>query len=228
MNGKDREDQLRQSWTENAPAWVASVRTGAIASRGAGTDAAVVDAVLSRAPRRVLDVGCGEGWLARRLAESGVAVVGVDGSEPLIASAREAGGGEFHLLSYEEITSDPSRAGGGYDVVVLNFALLHREIEPLLRALSGALAPSGALVIQTLHPWSGRGEQEYRDGWREESFAALGEGYARAMPWYFRTLESWVAELGASGYRLVELREPRNPATGDPLSLLLIAAREQM
>jgi 2-polyprenyl-3-methyl-5-hydroxy-6-metoxy-1,4-benzoquinol methylase len=228
MSGTSEDGALRESWEVNAPAWVKSVRTGAIASRGAGTDAAVVDAVLARAPRRVLDVGCGEGWLARRLSESGVAVVGIDGSAPLIASAHEAGGGEYHVLSYEELTSDPGRAGGGYDVAVLNFALLHREIEPLLRALSATLAPSGVLVIQTLHPWSGRGEQGYRDGWREESFAALGEGYERPMPWFFRTLESWVAALGGAGYRLVELREPRAPSSGAPLSLLLVAAPEHM
>ena len=43
------------------------------------------------------------------------------------------------------------------------------------------------------------------------------------MPWYFRTLGSWVALLRAGGYALAELREPLHPETALPLSLLLTA-----
>ncbi|BCD84075.1 hypothetical protein PSm6_04820 [Pseudomonas solani] len=42
------------------------------------------------------------------------------------------------------------------------------------------------------------------------------------MPWYFRTLESWLALLGRSGLVLEALHEPRHPDSGVPLSLLLI------
>src|SRR2546427_12210327 len=35
-----------------------------------------------------LDVGCGDGWLARRLANRGVRVAGIDVSEPMVDRAR--------------------------------------------------------------------------------------------------------------------------------------------
>jgi hypothetical protein len=43
------------------------------------------------------------------------------------------------------------------------------------------------------------------------------------MPWYFRTLASWISELETAGLRVSWIAEPIHPDTGDPLSLLLTA-----
>jgi 2-polyprenyl-3-methyl-5-hydroxy-6-metoxy-1,4-benzoquinol methylase len=218
-----RADLLTESWTTNAAAWTRAVREGRIASRRLATDAAVVDAVVARAPRRVLDVGCGEGWLARALAARGIEVTGIDVSAPLVEAARALGGGTFHVVDYDDAARDPARLGGPYDVAVCNFALLAEAITPLLAALRARLAPGGAVVIQTVHPWTARGDSAYADGWRTETFAGFGEGFAAAMPWYYRTLASWVAVVREAGLRVAELREPVNPESGAPLSLVIVA-----
>jgi 2-polyprenyl-3-methyl-5-hydroxy-6-metoxy-1,4-benzoquinol methylase len=222
---------IAASWDANAAAWTGAVRSGAIASRRLATDAAILAAVLARRPRRVLDLGCGEGWLARALAAERVETVGIDGSAALVEAAARAaaggGGGTFLRLSYEELVADPAAAGTGFDVVAANFALLAEDAAPLLRALrrpDGPLAPGGALVVQTLHPLAAG--PPYRDGWRTEDFRGFGGGEGggwRPMPWYFRTLGSWVALLREAGYALAELREPAHPETHAPLSLLITA-----
>lgn len=216
--------EVERSWVSNAKAWTAAVRSGGIASRRLATDDAVTAAVLACRPARVLDLGCGEGWLARALSAAGVEVVGTDGSAPLIEAAREAGGGTFHVLTYQDLIADPVRAGFGFDVVVANFALLARDVAALLLALrNGALAPDAALVVQTVHPIAAG--PPYRDGWRTEDFRGFGDGAHvwRPMPWYFRTLGSWLALLRRTGYALTELREPLHPETALPLSLLMTA-----
>jgi hypothetical protein len=147
--------------------------------------------------------------------------VGVDASAPLVEAARTAGGGTFMVRGYAQLTTDPGVLGGPFDVVACNFALLEEEIAPLLRALRTVLGPAGALVIQTVHPWLAG--PPYIDGWRTERFAGFGGGEWSSMPWYFRTLASWVALLRQSGYALHQLREPAHPETGDPLSLLMVA-----
>jgi 2-polyprenyl-3-methyl-5-hydroxy-6-metoxy-1,4-benzoquinol methylase len=216
--------RLFDSWRANADSWTRVVRERCIESRLLATDAAIVEAVVDQRPRRVLDVGCGEGWLCRTLSACGIDVVGIDGSAPLIEAARAVGGGAFHVLSYQELSLHPQRTGRSrFDVVVCNFALLQEDLTPLLRALRSRLRSGGVLVIQTVHPWSARGEGAYEDGWRTEHFAGFTEEFSAPMPWYFRTLSSWVELLRRSGYGIAEIREPTHPVTGNPLSLLLIA-----
>jgi 2-polyprenyl-3-methyl-5-hydroxy-6-metoxy-1,4-benzoquinol methylase len=220
---EDREAALIWSWMANADAWTRAVREGRIPGRRLATDAAIVQAVAEREPGRVLDLGCGEGWLMRALAERGIPAIGLDVSLELVMAAEETGGGRYRCCSYEELVEDPTRAGGPYDAIACNFSLLGADLVPLLAALRANLAPDGALVIQTVHPWTAAGDEGYADGWRTETFDAFGGDFAEPMPWYFRTLGSWVDALAAAGFRLATLREPVHPETGQPASLLMVA-----
>ena len=214
---------MLQSWDSNADAWTDAVRERRIASRRAGTDDAIVAAVLRTKPASVLDVGCGEGWLARALAAHGCRVAGIDASEGLIASARNLGGGTFFSMTYAALGARAPELGAPFDVAVCNFSLLEAELAPLLGVLRNVLAPHGRLVIQTVHPWVACGEEPYVDGWREETFASFGGGFTAPMPWYFRTLASWLEAIGASRFAIERIAEPVDLETGRPLSLLIEA-----
>lgn len=218
--------RLTASWDRNAAAWTDAVRTGAIASRRIATDRAILEAVLACSPTRVLDVGCGEGWLVRALFAQGVEAVGVDGSAPLITAAAALGGGTFHVARYRDLADGTVPLGAPFDVVACNFALLGDDLAPLLRALGNALTPGGAVVIQTAHPWSTRGDRPYGDGWRTETFDGFGGRFPAEMPWYYRTLASWVTLLRQSRFRIISLAEPIDPDAGTPLSLVLTATSE--
>jgi len=211
-------EQLQRSWLANAEAWRDAVRTHGIASRRLVTDAAIVAAVLEEQPKRVLDVGCGEGWLARALSERGIAVTGVDASAPLIEAARELGGGEFVVMSYDQLAAQPL---GSFDAIVANFALLDDRIEALLSALRSMLAIDGRLIIQTVHPWMAAGDA-YADGWRTETFASMPGQWPESMPWYFRSIESWSRVLAGAGYPRVVIREPMYPDRAVPASMMFI------
>jgi 2-polyprenyl-3-methyl-5-hydroxy-6-metoxy-1,4-benzoquinol methylase len=213
--------EIERSWTANADAWTTVVRDGLIPSRKAGTDAAIVAAVSALRTGPILDVGCGEGWLVRALAAEGIAGTGIDISAPLIASARALGGGTFDVVTYAQLEQDMSVVAGPWHGIVCNFALLAEPVHPLLAALRARLAAGGRLMIQTVHPWSARGDRPYQSEWRTETFDAFGTAFPSPMPWYYRTLADWQRELTTAGLRVLEMHEPLHPETGAPLSLLL-------
>ena len=214
--------RIVDSWRKNASPWTTAVRENQIASRALVTNKAIVDAVLSRSPRTVLDIGCGEGWLARALAEHGVSAVGVDVVPALIEQARKAGGGEFRISSYEDIAA--GRLDVSVDLVVANFSLIGKEsVEGVIRRAPSLLNSRGSLVIQTLHPVASCGDESYADGWRTGSWAGFSEEFSDPAPWYFRTMESWEVLLADSGFTILETREPVHPETGKPASVIFIA-----
>lgn len=214
--------KIVDSWRTNAAPWTDAVRAREIESRALVTDRAVVEAVMGRSPRTVLDIGCGEGWLVRALAARGVQATGVDAVPELVERARAAGGGEFRVASYEQIAAGELQLV--VDLAVANFALIgEASVAGLVRQVPRLLRAGGALVVQTLHPLVATGEHPYRDGWREGSWAGFGAAFTDPAPWYFRTLESWVALLTNSGLRVVEIREPLHPRTQRPASVILVA-----
>ncbi|HUF28805.1 MAG TPA: class I SAM-dependent methyltransferase [Gemmatimonadaceae bacterium] len=227
--------EIAASWDANAAGWTALVRRGGIPSRLAGTDDAILTACARAGARagahvaapRVLDVGCGEGWLARALCTRGFEVLGVDGSAYLVARAREAGGpARFEVANYRQLREDPALAAGPWDLVICNFSLFGEHLDRFLAALAGRVAPGGALLVQTVHPWPiAAAEPPYDNGWRRETWSRFGDDLATPMPWYFRTLGSWIALLRAAGLDIASLEEPRDPATGWPLSLLFECRR---
>lgn len=212
------------SWHKNTTPWTDAVRTNQIESRRLVTNQAIVDAVMSRAPKTALDIGCGEGWLSRALHERGVDVAGIDVAPGLIAEASAAGGGTFSVVSYEDIARGTFRAQ--VDVAVANFALIGGDaVDALIRAVPQLLVPNGALIIQTLHPVIATGDAPYEDGWRTGSWSGFSAEFTDPAPWYFRSIGSWLKLFAGAGLRLVELREPLHPVTKRPASIIFIAER---
>lgn len=221
---RDSDDRIIESWKDNAGNWTQVLRDHALESRRLITDQAVVNAVLNCGGSRILDVGCGEGWLSRSLADAGRDVTGFDACSDLIQQAQVSGAAKFLLLSYEQFAHEPERVGHDYDVSVCNFSLLTEDLAPVLKALRKVSKPSGHLLIQTIHPPMLTAGLRYEDGWREETFEGL-PGQWSPMPWYFRTISSWIKALKSTGWQIDECVEPLHPVTGNPASLILQAVK---
>ncbi len=224
MPSVDKHRQIAKSWDDNAERWTRAVREKLIPSRRTVTDGAVVKIITDRHPRRILDVGCGEGWLSRQLADTiGCEVVGIDGSGGLVTQARTAHeNGTYLQHSYDEIASGAALSEEKYDVIVCNFSLLGEHLLELLSVLRSRLRSDGALVVQTTHPFMAVADGTYANGWRLEGFDMFEDEGWNPMPWYFRTFESWIELFRQSGLAVLLCKEPVDPQKRTPLSLIFV------
>lgn len=224
MSGASFSDEkIVDSWHSNATAWGEAIRAGQIETRVLVTNQAIIDTVLSYEASSVLDLGCGEGWLARELASRGKRVLGVDVVPVLIEQARAAGG-RFAVMSYEDIAA--GKLHEGFDVIVANFSLLGEDsVTRLFAAMPTLLNPLGVFIVQTVHPLQACGVLPYIDGWRAGSWAGFSSDFSDPAPWYFRTLASWVKLFVVHGLELIELNEPLYPSNGKPASVIFVGKR---
>jgi len=215
------DQKILDSWKKNASPWAKAIEEKQIESRRLVTDQAIVDAVCSITAKKVIDLGCGEGWLVRALTSQGFSVTGIDAVQGLVDRAKAHGQGSFKVLEYENICSGTLHEK--YDLAVCNFSLLGKEsVEHVFSIIPKILNDNGCFIIQTLHPHACCGDLPYLDGWREGSWQGFSEAFVDPAPWYFRTLESWFDLFSGSGLTLDRVAEPVNKKTGKPASLLMI------
>ncbi|MEU6409515.1 class I SAM-dependent methyltransferase [Microbispora sp. NPDC046933] len=94
-----------------------------------------------------LDVGCGDGLLARKLAGLAKRVTGVDSSPEMIARARELSAGQPELTFVEGDFLTAALPVGGYDFVCSVSTIHHMDFDAALIRMRESLRPGGTLVV---------------------------------------------------------------------------------
>ncbi len=115
----------------------------------------VLSMMEGRPPCRVLDVGCGPGWLAGELRDRGHHVVGVDLVEHPDVRTRTD-----QFIRADLDAGLPQEAQGAYDVVIAADVVEHvRDSERLMRQMSDCLRPSGRMLtsVPNISHWYSRG-----------------------------------------------------------------------
>lgn len=178
---------------------------------------------------RLLDLGCGNGYLARRLARAGATVVAVDGTPAVIARARARGdaGGRVTYLTADAARL-PELPSGSFDLVYSNMALMDMaDAAGALREAGRLLRPEGRLVATVCHPCFDNGlDSEWRiEGvGPERTIGRLMRSYRRPfrseVPWntggpvrpctgsYHRPLSWWAQAVHEAGLVIEYLDEP--------------------
>jgi 2-polyprenyl-3-methyl-5-hydroxy-6-metoxy-1,4-benzoquinol methylase len=105
----------------------------------------------------ILDIACGAGRFARRMAALGGLVVAIDQSMEFIERARTRtpndSGIEFHIADAADTTAMLAFGIRRFDKAVCTMALMDMpQIQPILQALKQLLKPAGAFVFSMTHP----------------------------------------------------------------------------
>jgi len=105
--------------------------------------------------KRILDAGCGNGYLCRLLSKKGAEIVGVDVSKRSIEIAEEIEKKEPMNIQYQigSICDLRMFEDDAFDLIVSNIVLDDlQDIDKAIRELYRVLKPEGKLVFSILHP----------------------------------------------------------------------------
>jgi trans-aconitate methyltransferase len=168
----------------------------------------VVQLLAPRRGERILDLGCGDGVIAAKLAEMGCEVVAVDSSDMQIAAARKLSL-DARVMSAEALTFREE-----FDAVFSN-AALHWMLRPddVIAGVWRALRPGGRFVAEM----GGKGCVETIKLALLAALARRRIDGQRLVPWYFPTIDDYSGRLRNAGFVIsyISLFPRPTPLPGD-------------
>ena len=174
------------------------------------------------AGRATLEIGCGEGRVARDLAGRGHRVTGIDSSPTLLEAARQLQpDADFQLADAARLPFEDAM----FDLVVAFNSLMDVDDMPgAVREAARALTPTGRLCVSITHPFQDAGR--FERGEAGAPFVVRGSYFGRRrfdetfehdglrmrfVGWCY-PLEDYARAFEDAGLAIEALREPRVPA----------------
>jgi len=192
----------------------------------------VIDLLGDISGKTILDLACGEGHLARRLAnlaKMDVRITGVDASKNMIRIAKEKSEQYTGCISFQvaEATHMPQFESDSFDIVVCNMALMDiTGYANAIKEVARVLKPKGIFVFSILHPCfmtpgSGwiktdpkRTDPENKTGWKVDNYhchfacKSLITSLKDKAHYFHRTLQDYFLAMREAGFAVTDLREP--------------------
>lgn len=178
-------DNSQQTWSSDSY----QNNTGFVSVLGEG----ILEWFAPQKDENLLDLGCGDGVLTQKIAESGAHVMGVDASESFINSAQEKGLNatvmDGHALTFDQ----------AFDGVFSN-AALHWMLDPekVIAGVHKALKPNGRFVGE----FGGFGNVAAVSAAMGAVGAAMNGDTRLAGPWFFPTVEEYTDMLEKGGFKI--------------------------
>jgi SAM-dependent methyltransferase len=165
--------------------------------------------------RATLELGCGEGRVARDLSARGHHVVGLDRAPTLLAAAKSADPDGTYLVAEAAELPFPART---FDVVVAYNSLMDiADMPGAVREVGRVLRPGGTFSVSVTHPVNDVGhfvdastfviEDSYLEAHRfEGSFER--DGLTMTFFGWTHPLRDYAGALEGAGLHITRLREP--------------------
>lgn len=231
------DDKLREQWETNAEAF-----SGLIDDEGTPHHRKILNPCVERLlgevkGKKLLDAGCGEGYLARYYAKKGAIVTAIDLSQRLIETSEQLTDDEGVVIDYrvDNVCYIESVPNVEFDLILSNLVLLNVPcLDDAIREFHRVLKIGGILVFSIVHPafnFYGPGswemgekdpETKRREGlyfkidryFEEEEYERYwktkqGDKFPEPISFFHRTLSTYLNSLSTVGFRLLEFAEPR-------------------
>ena len=206
----------KEHWTRVADQWIAWARSPAhdafwVYRQG-------LTRFIGKGSGRALEVGCGEGRVARELKALGYRVTVTDVVAEMVEAARQASSADdYAVAGVDDLPFDD----GSFDLVMAYNVLMDVDDVPAaIREIRRVMKPGGTLFISLVHPFRDRGRfageaadapfvldgsyfgRERFDGEEER------DGLTMHFAGWSQPLEDYVSVLEGAGLAITALREP--------------------
>ena len=213
--------ETRTFWNQTAQDWDTQIGDEGDSNRILNSDPVLWDFAGEVAGLKVLDAGCGTGYLSRKLHEKGADVIGVDFSEEMIQIARNKSPDiDFRVDSCSELRSISDRS---MDMIVSNYVLMDvPDLDGTMNAFSRVLKIGGAAVLVFSHPCFPQGNAIDTDhGLKVQyqwDFSYFEQQKCVCPPWghftsdfiwFHRPLSDYWKAFKAADFSVVDFEEPR-------------------
>lgn len=239
----DIQREIQDIWNQNAAFWDQRGGDAGLVMQRTLVDPNIERLLDLKPNQRLLEIACGNGVFARRMAAKRVNVVACDFSSAFIELAKARTTENRDRIDYRVVDATDQAAllalgKQSFDAVACSMAVMDMaEIDPMLAAVRQLLKPGGRFVFSTVHPCfnSGQGmkrviEEEDKDGEIVDvhsikisnyatptSYKGLGiVGQPAAQYYFHRPLNVLFGACFRAGFVIDALEEPTFESNANP------------
>lgn len=225
-----KSEYLFSSWLRQADRWIDLLSAPPQTINKVSSDKNLLTIIDQKAPKRILDLGCSDGFIVDYFHQKGAYAVGVDTIEEFIDFAKTTKKGQY---LHCETTSDLPKLLGiknqKFDLIVINHGVfISDDLAITLNNLNDLLADNGEIIIQTIHPLVlAETANTYKSTWQAcywelpEEASMLDAPY----PMYIRTFSNWLKLFNATKFKISDICEPILGDSTKPNSLLFVCSK---
>lgn len=209
---KSWRQQKQEEWQKNANFWIKIIRENLDPFRLKVTNRAILESLKDKKNLRILDIGCGEGYLCRILAKKGHRIFGIDFCPELIKAAKDLEkrrplGIGYSIGDFRK-TKFPSLY---FDAIISHHTINEIENpEEAFKEFSRILKKDGRLILLFLHPCFEIDPKIYFQKAKIKKSYYLVSGIKSPSPYFYLhlPLSEWIELLTRYGFLIKKIKEP--------------------
>jgi ubiquinone/menaquinone biosynthesis C-methylase UbiE len=212
--------EKEKEWEKNADFWIKIIRENLDPFRPVITNRVVLESLRRKKNLKILDAGCGEGYLCRDLVKRGHRLFGIDFCPKLIKTAKDLErkkplGIKYLVGDFRKTNYPPSF----FDVILSHQTINEIENpEKAFKEFFRILKRNGRLILLFLHPCFDIQVKNLKNTLSLVYFKKtkikrgyyLVSGIKSPSPYFYLhlPLEDWIRLLGEAGFSISKIREP--------------------
>ncbi|HOK35379.1 MAG TPA: class I SAM-dependent methyltransferase [Candidatus Pacearchaeota archaeon] len=216
-NKKNWTSQKKKEWSKNADFWIKIIRENLDPYREVVTNKAILNLIKKEKNSKILDAGCGEGYLCRLAAkiDKSNQIFGIDLSLKLIKTAKDLEKQRPLGIKYSVGDFRKTDFPSSFFDVIFSHQTIHEVPNPekAIKEFFRILKKDGKLILLFLHPCFEVDPKLYFEPIKIKKSSYLVSGIKSPSAYFYLhlPLSRWIEILENNGFLIKRIDEPHPP-----------------